>query len=236
MRGVILIAEDDRDIRLGLRDLLEGEGYQVRLAEDGIQALDYVNHLDLELAILDIMMPGKSGYEVCGILRAKRPEVAILMLTAKSEEIDKVAGLRSGADDYLTKPFGMYELLARVEALLRRVRVHRDTKNPAEATSFTFGRVVVDPAEMRIRNCDQVLPMTARELSLLQLFRASPHHVLSRDFLLDEVWGIHYTGTTRTLDQHIAQLRKKLENAEGSQPISTVHGMGYRYEPTPGET
>ena len=228
MNSRILVAEDDRDIRQGLKDLLEGEGYSVELAENGNQALDLGLNLACDLAILDVMMPGLNGFEVCIKLRAEKPALAILMLTAKSEEIDKVAGLRSGADDYLTKPFGMYELLARVEALLRRVRRH--APGMGEAGVFTFGGVRVDANQMRLLHGEDSQPMTARELKLIQLFMAAPNHVLTRDFLLDQAWGVHYMGTTRTLDQHIAQLRKKIEaDPANPQTIATVHGLGYRY-------
>lgn len=232
--GTILIAEDDQDIRQGLEDLLASEGYQVQAAADGTQALELGRQHHFECAILDIMMPGKSGFEVCRALRALRPELAILMLTAKGEEIDKVAGLRAGADDYLTKPFGMYELLARVEALLRRVRLHKSNQkmNAEPCSQFSFGWVSVDTAQMRIRNESQTFPMTARELALLKLFHQAPKQVLTRDFLLEQVWGQQYHGTTRTVDQHIAQLRKKLEiNPNKAQLIKTVHGLGYRFEP-----
>lgn len=229
MTSRILVAEDDRDIRMGLKDLLEGEGYRVELAEDGAVAMSLGLNQFFDLAILDIMMPVKNGFDVCIQLRAQKPDLAILMLTAKSEEIDKVAGLRSGADDYLTKPFGMYELLARVEALLRRVRRHRKDEQDEIAT-FDFGRAEVDAKQMRIRNGEASHPMTARELKLIQLFKAAPNDVLTRDFLLEQAWGVNYMGTTRTLDQHIAQLRKKIEpDSANPKTITTVHGLGYRF-------
>lgn len=232
MSAKILIAEDDRDIRLGLKDLLESEGYRVTTAEDGHQALEQGRLSSYDLVLLDIMMPGKSGFEVCVQLRAEQPQLGILMLTAKGEEIDKVAGLRSGADDYLTKPFGMHELLARVEALLRRIRSTKTNEPISDAQGFAFGAVEVDPGEMRIRHGEHIHPMTSRELTLLQLFHEAPNQVLTREFLLEKAWGLQYMGTTRTLDQHIAQLRKKLETDPAHpQTIKTVHGMGYRFVP-----
>jgi len=177
--------------------------------------------------VLDIMLPGRSGYEVCKQLRASKIATPILMLTAKSQEIDKVVGLDLGADDYVTKPFGVRELLARIHALLRR-------SAPADGAHdsnppFPIGDATIDPKTFQLRRGEAVEELTARELKLLQCFRAHAGEVLSRDRLLNEVWGYHYYGTTRTLDQVIVQLRKKLGD-NGSEPrhLLTVHGVGYR--------
>jgi DNA-binding response OmpR family regulator len=234
MNARILLAEDDANIRLGLVATLESEGYAVTAASDGVQALRFFPQEKFDLVLLDVMMPGKSGYDVCRELRARGATAPVLFLTAKGEEIDKVVGLKLGADDYVTKPFGVHELLARVEALLRRAR-QRDWPAGAAAVLppvFQFGAAEVDrrkfTASVRGRG---TVPLTARELKLLEVFAAHPGEVLTRDALLNAVWGVDYFGTTRTLDQHIAQLRKKVElDSESPMAIVTVHGVGYRHE------
>ena len=234
MNARILLAEDDANIRLGLVATLESEGYAVTAASDGVQALRFFPQEKFDLVLLDVMMPGKSGYDVCRELRARGATAPVLFLTAKGEEIDKVVGLKLGADDYVTKPFGVHELLARVEALLRRAR-QRDWPAGAAAVlppAFQFGAAEVDrrkfTASVRGRGA---VPLTARELKLLEVFAAHPGEVLTRDALLNAVWGVDYFGTTRTLDQHIAQLRKKVEfDSESPMAIVTVHGVGYRHE------
>lgn len=230
----ILVAEDDKHILTGLVDALESEGYQVIPAADGNQAVTMLRAERFDLVVLDIMMPGKSGYEVCRTIRAKDQDLPVMILTAKGEEIDKVLGFELGADDYVTKPFGVRELLARIAALLRRSR--RNCKNPlqieSESARFTVGRACIDTLEFKATVDARVFDLSAREVKLLEIFHANPHKVLSRERLLDEVWGMTYCGTTRTLDQHIAQLRKKIDPDSPQQSaIRTVHGVGYRYEP-----
>jgi DNA-binding response OmpR family regulator len=194
----------------------------------GDQALDAFEKCRPDLLVLDVMLPGLSGYDICRQLRARKAATPILMLTAKSQEIDKVVGLDLGADDYVTKPFGVRELLARIQALLRRAP--KGGAEPAQAElSFQIGRATIDPKTYEIRRAGQTDSLTARELKLLQLFHASPGEVLSRDKLLNEVWGYNYFGTTRTLDQVIVQLRKKLGDNRGEpQHLLTVHGVGYK--------
>jgi DNA-binding response OmpR family regulator len=229
----ILIAEDDHNIRTGLIDTLESEGYHAAGAADGIKALKMFEQDKYDLVILDIMMPGKSGYDVCREIRSQNEDVPVIILTAKGEEIDKVVGLQLGADDYITKPFGVHELLARISAVLRR---SMRSKKPAIQEnkipdSFTFGSVLIDAIQYRIRKGKRVVDLSDRELQLLKYFYSHPNEVLSRDRLLNAVWGIDFFGTTRTLDQHIAQLRKKIEPDPGHPTfITTVHGVGYRYE------
>ncbi len=228
----ILVAEDDRHILMGLVDTLESEGYRVTPVSDGNQAVEMLNRESFDLVILDIMMPGKSGYDVCRDIRSHDQDVLIMMLTAKGEEIDKVVGLEMGADDYVTKPFGVRELLARIAALLRRSRRTREhSKQPSLCPDlFTFGGAEIDALEYRARIAGSTLDLTAKELKLLQYFYSHPNEVLSRDQLLNDVWGTTYYGTTRTLDQHIAQLRKKIERDPAAPcVITTVHGVGYRY-------
>jgi len=213
---------------------LESEGYVVKPARDGEEALELFSQQDFDMIILDIMMPGKSGYDVCRSIRAQDQAIPIIMLTAKGEEIDKVVGLQLGADDYITKPFGIHELLARIAAVLRRSRQRtalQRREEPKPPDHFTFGPAQIDTHQFRSRLGQETFDLSAREMKLLLLFHAHPNEVLSRDQLLNDVWGLDYYGTTRTVDQHIAQLRKKIE-PDPKKPIviTTAHGVGYRYE------
>lgn len=235
MKAKILIAEDDANIRLGLVATLESEGYAVTAAGDGAQALKVFAQEKFDLVLLDVMMPKVSGYDVCRELRSRGSRVPVLLLTAKGEEIDKVVGLKLGADDYVTKPFGVHELLARVEALLRRARSGASgaeaNAESALAPVFRFGAAEIDRRKFTVSVAGRAGALTARELRLAEVFAAHPGEVLTRDALLNAVWGVGYFGTTRTLDQHVAQLRKKVESSPDAPPtIATVHGVGYRYE------
>lgn len=235
MKAKILIAEDDSNIRRGLVATLESEGYAVTAAVDGVQALKLYGQDKYDVVILDVMMPKASGYDVCRELRARDTRVPVLFLTAKGEEIDKVVGLKLGADDYLTKPFGVHELLARIEALLRRSRASA----PADSSDtlparFTLGGAEIDRRRFVVTVDGATQPLTARELKLAEVFFTHAGQVLTRDALLNTVWGVNYFGTTRTLDQHVAQLRKKVDSASRKESaIATVHGVGYRYDPLP---
>lgn len=234
MKAKILIAEDDPNIRLGLVATLESDGYAVTAAADGAQALRMFPQEKFDLVLLDIMMPKASGYDVCRELRARGARTPVLFLTAKGEEIDKVVGLKLGADDYVTKPFGVHELLARVEALLRRSRVNGTSESAMSALPavFSLGAAAIDRRTFSATVAGTARALTARELKLAEVFAARPGEVLTRDALLNTVWGVEYFGTTRTLDQHVAQLRKKIEaEADAPSVIHTVHGVGYRYEP-----
>ncbi|MFH2059091.1 MAG: response regulator transcription factor [Pseudomonadota bacterium] len=231
----ILVAEDDPHIRMGLKDTLESEDYIIVEAADGNQAIALFKTQSFDLALLDIMMPEKSGYDVCREIRAIDQQVPIIMLTAKGEEIDKVVGLELGADDYVTKPFGIHELLARISAVLRRSLRQKKKESPKRENQFDFGRFEVNPQTYKLidklsENKRQI-DLSERELKLISYFYDHPGKVMSRDNILNAIWGIDYFGTTRTLDQHIAQLRKKIE-PDPSHPviITTVHGVGYRYE------
>ncbi len=232
MKARILIAEDDPNIRLGLIATLESESYDVVAASDGAQAIRLYSQSKYDLVVLDVMMPKASGYDVCRELRRTDVRTPVLFLTAKSEEIDKVVGLKLGADDYLTKPFGVQELLARVEALLRRARAAALPVEKEDALPPVFRLGV---AEIDRRAHTAALPgaaavaLTARELKLAETFARRVGEVLTRDELLTAVWGVDYFGTTRTLDQHVAQLRKKIEPVpEAPTTLLTVHGVGYR--------
>jgi DNA-binding response OmpR family regulator len=228
MKTKILIVEDNPHILLGLEEVLKSEGYEVASCNRGDQALDAVAGHHPALIVLDVMLPGLSGYDICKQLRARKFAAPILMLTAKGQEIDKVIGLDIGADDYVTKPFGVRELLARIQALLRRSGGDASSQT-ADEKSFQIGSTTVDPKTFQIKRGKTVEELTAKELKLLQVFHAHAGEVLSRDKLLNEVWGYNYYGTTRTLDQVIVQLRKKLGD-NGSEPrhLLTIHGVGYK--------
>jgi DNA-binding response OmpR family regulator len=229
----ILVAEDDANIRNGLVDALESEGYRVTAAANGKEAMDRFAKRRFDLLLLDIMMPEKSGYDVCREVREKDKTVPVIMLSAKSEEIDKVVGLKLGADDYVTKPFGVHELLARISAVLRRARQVSAGDGSGAPDTFKIGKAEVDAKKYRATIGKRTVELSDREVKLLQCFHEHPDEVLSRDQLLNAVWGIDYYGTTRTLDQHIAQLRKKIENRPDKPcVITTVHGVGYRYQAT----
>jgi len=227
MKTKILIVEDDPHILLGLEEVLKSEGYDVASCNRGDTALDAVAKHQPSLIVLDVMLPSLSGYDICKQLRAKKCPALILMLTAKGQEIDKVIGLDLGADDYVTKPFGVRELLARIQALLRRTNA---AGGQAESeTIFQIGSATVDPKTFQVKRGKATGELTAKEVKLLQVFHAHAGEVLSRDKLLNEVWGYNYYGTTRTLDQVIVQLRKKLGD-NGSEPkhLLTIHGVGYK--------
>ncbi|MEO6846593.1 MAG: response regulator transcription factor [Chthoniobacterales bacterium] len=225
----ILIVEDDAHIRLGLVEALQNESYEVYESPDGSQVIAKIHELKPDLVILDVMLPGKSGFDICRELRAAKNTVPILMLTAKGQEVDKVVGLELGADDYVTKPFGLRELLARVHALLRRTGQHASENTPAER--IHFGKVDIDSASLRGTRGKTKIELSPRELAVLQILFRERGNAVSRDRLLNEVWGIDYYGTTRTLDQVIVKLRQKIEeDSANPRYLCTVHGLGYRLE------
>lgn len=227
MKTKILVVEDDPHISLGLQEVLKSDGFDVATCNRGDTALAAVSEHRPALLVLDLMLPGLSGYDICKQLRAKNNRTPVLMLTAKGQEIDKVVGLELGADDYVTKPFGVRELLARIHALLRRGATGAPATDPQ--AEFHIGTTLVDPKTFQIRRGKVAEELTAKEVKLLQFFHIHPGEVLSRDRLLNEVWGYNYFGTTRTLDQVIVQLRKKLgDNGDEPRHILTVHGVGYK--------
>jgi DNA-binding response OmpR family regulator len=224
----ILIVEDDPHISLGLEEVLKSDGFEVAVCRRGDHALEAVSKNRPALIVLDVMLPGLSGYDICKQLRSKKDATPILMLTAKGQEIDKVVGLDLGADDYVTKPFGVRELLARINALLRRTSKSGSSEAPSQE-AFRIGQASIDPRTFQLTRGKSVETLTPKELKLLQYFFSHPAEVLSRDRLLNEVWGYNYFGTTRTLDQVIVQLRKKLgDNGEQPKHLLTVHGVGYK--------
>ncbi len=221
----ILVVEDEPNMVTGLRDNFEFEGYEVLTAMDGALGLQCALDESPDLIILDVMLPKMSGLEVCKQLRAKRPSVPIIMLTARGQEIDKVVGLELGADDYVTKPFSIRELLARVKAVLRRTQTL-----PKDQEQYSFGDVHVDLKKCQITRSGVPLELSSKEFDLLKHFICHPGETLSRDHLLEEVWGYDNYPTTRTVDTHLVRLRQKLE-PDPLQPrfFLTVHGVGYRF-------
>ncbi len=221
----ILVVEDEPNMVAGLRDNFEYEGYQVITACDGVEGLERALGESPDLVVLDVMMPRMSGLDVCKQLKAKRPSIPIIMLTARGQEVDKVVGLELGADDYVTKPFSIRELVARVKAVLRRAPVL-----PRERDAYAFGEVEVNLRTHRITRKGQEVEFSVREFDLLKYFLCHPGESLSRDRLLEDVWGYDRYPTTRTVDAHIVRLRQKLEpNPEEPRFILTVHGVGYRF-------
>lgn len=229
MNERILVVEDDLAILAGLCDLLEGEGFGVSRATTGTRALQIYRSHKPDLILLDIMIPEKSGYDVCREIRKSDSATPILMLTAKGQEVDKVVGLELGADDYIVKPFGVSELLARIRAALRRARPGTRQEHGSDRP-ITFGDVRIDPKTMKGTKGKHEFALSARELHLIQLLAKHDGEAMDRFRILDEVWGMKYEGTTRTLDQHVAKLRQKIED-DPSDPkhILTVHGVGYRF-------
>jgi two-component system alkaline phosphatase synthesis response regulator PhoP len=221
----ILIVEDEPNMVAGLRDNFEFEGHQVISAPDGVAGLERAISESPDLVILDVMMPRMSGLDVCKQLKAKRPGIPIIMLTARGQEVDKVLGLELGADDYVTKPFSIRELLARVKAVLRR------SQGPAkDSERFAFGEVEVNVKSCQVSRKGKAVDFSSKEFDLLKFFLNHPGETLSRDRLLEEVWGYDRFPTTRTVDAHIVRLRQKVEpKPEDPRFILTVHGTGYKF-------
>jgi DNA-binding response OmpR family regulator len=221
----ILIVEDEPNMVAGLRDNFEFEGYQVISAPDGVAGLERALTEAPDLVILDVMMPRMSGMDVCKQLKNKKPAIPIIMLTARGQEVDKVVGLELGADDYITKPFSIRELLARVKAVLRRAGIA-----PRAAEKYTFGEVEVNLRSCRVSKRGKELDFSSKEFELLKFFLHHPGETLSRDRLLEEVWGYAHFPTTRTVDAHIVRLRQKVEpKPDEPRFILTVHGTGYKF-------
>ncbi len=220
----ILVVEDDPAILRGLTDNLKYEAYEVLSASDGEAGYRLIREKNPDLIILDLMLPKLSGYELCRKVRGEGVTTPILMLTARGEEVDRVLGLDLGADDYVTKPFSVRELLARIRAILRRTQPPK-----AFPDELRFDDVVVDFRCYEARKADKTLEMTRKEFGILRLLAARPGEVVTRDELLTEVWGYENYPSTRTVDNHIASLRAKLEH-KPSQPrhLLTVHGVGYK--------
>jgi DNA-binding response OmpR family regulator len=222
----ILIIEDEPDMARGLKDNLAFEGYEVHIETDGLAGLNYALANPVDLILLDLMLPKMPGYEVCKTLRARGNNTPIIMLTAKGQEIDKVLGLELGADDYVTKPFSLRELLARIHALLRR---HGATAGQPSDT-YAFGEVILDFTHYHATKAGEAIELTPKELEILRYLITHRGKTVRRDELLDKVWGIEEYPTTRTVDNHILKLRKKIEKDPANPDfIITVHGIGYKF-------
>jgi DNA-binding response OmpR family regulator len=221
----VLIIEDEPNMVLGLKDSCEYEGYEVAVARNGKEGLEKALTEKPDIILLDVMLPLMSGIDVCRTLRTRGIETPILMLTARSQEIDKVIGLEVGADDYVTKPFSIKELLARIRAHLRRA-----SKQVVDIENFSFGDVELNFKKYEARKSGQALELSAREYEILRYLIRRRGEIVTRDQLLDEVWGYRSTPVTRTVDNHIARLRQKIEQ-DPSEPrhIITVHRIGYRF-------
>ncbi len=222
----ILVVEDEPSLIFTLRDTLESEGYQVIVSEDGEQAVELVKEHKPDLMILDIMLPGKSGYDICKEVRSLKYSFPIIMLTAKDQEIDKVKGLNLGADDYITKPFGVKELLARIQARLRRASAYSSS---SDVDILKLGNVKIDLLESEVVFPDgKVNELTAREVELIRYLLTANGEPVSRDELLEKVWRYEYSTNTRTVDVHISKLRAKIEiHPEDPRYLITLHGVGY---------
>jgi len=224
-RTRILIVEDEPAMVAGLRDNFEFEGYDVISADNGMAGLERALADDPDLVVLDVMMPRMSGLDVCKQLKARRPSIPIIMLTARGQEIDKVVGLELGADDYVTKPFSVRELMARAKAVLRRA-----SPQASMPEVYRFGDVEVNVRSNQVLREGAPIELSAKEFALLEYFISHPAETLSRDRLLDAVWGYENYPNTRTVDAHIVHLRQKLElNPEEPRFILTVHGSGYKF-------
>lgn len=226
MKEKILIIEDEEDLVKGLKLNLAGEGYDVAWAYDGQEGIRKALEERPDLIILDIMLPKMDGLEVCREIRQKNMNIPIIMLTAKGEEVDKVVGLEVGADDYITKPFSIRELLARLKAHLRREK--REVKKIPEA--YSFGDVEVDFSHFKVRRKGKEVDLTSLEVEILKYFVSHRGEVVTREALLDKIWGYERFPTTRTIDNHILKLRKKIEE-DPAHPkyIFSVYGAGYRF-------
>ena len=222
----VLIAEDDRNIAELLQMYLEKEGYAVTVANDGGQGLAKFRAIKPDLVLLDVMMPVMDGWSVCKAIRAES-QVPIIMLTAKGETDDKVSGLKAGADDYITKPFEMKEVLARIEAVLRRTAGVTTEK---KARRLVFDKLIIDMDAFELIVDGKKIDTPPKEMELLYYLASSPNRVNTRNQLLDEVWGFDYFGDSRTVDVHVKRLREKLENVHANWSLKTVWGVGYKFE------
>jgi len=221
----ILIVEDEPNMRLGLKDNLEFEGYEVELAEDGEKALKLIRENNYNLILLDVMLPKISGFDICKTVRKESVQTPIILLTSKGEEIDKVLGLELGADDYVTKPFSLRELLARIKAVLRRGETSITNENP----DVTIGKLVINFPGYQSFNDGILVQMSHKEFEILHFLWKKRNTIVSRDELLSNIWGYEETPTTRTVDNFIVKLRSRIEK-DPNHPkiIITVHGTGYK--------
>ncbi len=228
----ILLVEDDKSIRLTVSETLSSEGFRVSSFKDGLSALDFINNdikKDVDLIILDLMLPGLNGLELCRKIRNDEDYTPILILSAKDNESDRVLGLEVGADDYLTKPFGLNELIARTRALIRRSKRNKKYIEKSK-TVLEFNHIKMFLEECRVTSFDREITLSPKEFKLLELFMKNPKRVWSRDLILEKIWEIDFIGDTKTVDVHVRWLREKLEE-DPSAPkfLKTVRGFGYKF-------
>ncbi len=228
----ILLVEDDKSIRLTVSETLTSEGFKVSSFKDGLSALDFINNdikKDVDLIILDLMLPGLNGLELCRKIRNDEDYTPILILSAKDNESDRVLGLEVGADDYLTKPFGLNELIARSRALIRRSKRNKKYIENSK-TVLEFNHIKMFLEECRVTSFDREITLSPKEFKLLELFMKNPKRVWSRDLILEKIWEIDFIGDTKTVDVHVRWLREKLEE-DPSAPkfLKTVRGFGYKF-------
>ncbi len=231
----LLIAEDDTLIREALIDILTVEGFDCVAAHDGLDAWELYQKIQPDMVLLDIMMPGQDGYAVCRKIRQQDQQTAVMFISAKSEEIDRVLGLELGADDYLMKPFGKHEVIARVRAIFRRYNMAQKSTLQTNQNSQTFVMkdLTIDTDQLRASRDDREYDLSLRDCTILKILYQNSGKVISRDELFNLCWGRDYLPTSRTLDQHISQLRKIIEiDPKNPEIITTVHGVGYRYQPS----
>jgi DNA-binding response OmpR family regulator len=229
MRRRLLLVEDDTTLRQALTFNLTREGYDVSAAADGEAALEAARNEHLDLVLLDVMLPGMSGVEVLRVLRREGIATPVIILSAKGDEIDRVVGLKVGADDYIAKPFSRPELLARIEAVLRRHR--REAEAPERRERLVFDRVEIDVSRREVRVDDQPVHLTTKEFDLLAHMASSPGRIFTRDQLLARIWGYDYMGDGRTVDVHVSWLRGKLRGHDEHNYFRTVRGVGYAFSP-----
>jgi len=233
-RKRILLVEDEAGLVLALEDCLRAEGYEPRAVADGVAGEREAERGRYDLVILDVMLPGRDGFQVCRNVREHGGMVPILMLTARSSTIDTIMGLRLGADDYLAKPFDTQVLLARVHALLRRSEAEgTDPETDPRTGPYRFGEFELDTVGVELRRAGEPIPLSAQEYRLLRCLVEHPHRVLARDQLLNEAWGYDSETTTRTVDVHVSWLRQKLGEKDAQRHLVTVRGHGYKFVPDP---
>ncbi|MCK5153439.1 MAG: response regulator transcription factor [Spirochaetales bacterium] len=227
----VLIAEDDLYTREGLIDILENEGFEVIAAENGIRAIELFRSEQPDCICLDIMMPEMNGYDVCKAIRKEDQQVPVIFLSAKSEEIDKVLGLELGADDYISKPFGVREVIARIRAVTRRsITLNSEFSEEKTINDFRIADLFIYPSELKAVRKNLEIELSSRDIRILELFSKNQGKVLDRNRIYDAGWGVSHMPNSRTLDQHISQLRKRIEKNPGDpEIIRTVHNAGYRY-------
>jgi two-component system alkaline phosphatase synthesis response regulator PhoP len=226
----LLVIEDDENISSVIREYFTRTGYEVRTAADGAAGVQAALQDRPDAVVLDLMLPKMDGLAVCRELREKSPSLPILMLTAKDNEIDKVLGLEMGADDYITKPFSLRELEARLKSVLRRSQIASRPESAGDEAPITRGKLRIDPSKREVSVGDRLVELTPKEFELLRLFASNPGRVFPRKYLLEKIWDYSYEGYDRTIDSHINRLRAKIEdNPENPQMVLTVWGIGYKF-------